>query len=77
MENFDDFENKSYKESKKVEYGFADYAAYLLKMFFFGIQILGLTLKEYFINIFFPQNKKDFTGQLALITGEISQEISK
>lgn len=70
MDNFDDFENKTYKEAKKIRYGFQDHATYLLRMFYFGLQIFALMLKEIFVNIFFKKEKKNLAGQLALITGD-------
>lgn len=71
MNNFDDFENKNYKEGKKVHYAFRDHAVHFMRLIYFGIKIFLIMFKEIFQSFFFTTQKKDLSGQLALVTGEL------
>lgn len=70
MENFDDFEKKSYKEGVEIKYGFSDYFKYFFRMFLFTAQIACVMAQEIFQNIFYGSKVKNIHGQLALVTGE-------
>ena len=70
MENFDDFENKSYKEGVKVKYGFSDYFKHFSRMFIFTLQIAFVMAQEIFQKLIFGTKEKNIHGQLALVTGK-------
>ena len=76
MENFDDFEKKSYKEGVEIKYGFYDYFKYHFRMFLFTVQIVFVMAQEIFQNIFNGMKVKNLNGQLALVTGECCLIIS-
>ncbi|XP_070509197.1 estradiol 17-beta-dehydrogenase 11-like [Chironomus tepperi] len=69
MENFDDFEKKSYQGGVEIQYGFSDYFAYFSRMFIFFIKIASVMAKEIFEMIFYKTKVKSIHGQLALVTG--------
>lgn len=72
MENFKDFENKSYVEAKQVEYNIRDYIQFLLKFTTKLLQIYLVLLSDIFVQIFkvfSPPRPKNISGQLALVTG--------
>jgi hypothetical protein len=69
MDNFDDFEKKSYREYKK-QYGLADHAAYFYSMLKFSLTAVLILIKEVFSNLFNPPPRKNLSGQLALVTGK-------
>jgi hypothetical protein len=70
MENFDDFEKKSYQGGVEKSYGFMDYLKYFSRMFLFFLQIAFVMAQEIFQNIFNETKVKNIHGQLALVTGE-------
>jgi hypothetical protein len=70
MENFDDFEKKSYQEGVEIKYGFSDYFSYFAKMFLFFLKIASVMAQEIFQKIFFGTKVKNIHGQLALVTGK-------
>ena len=73
MDNFDDFENKSYVKAGKVDYKFSDNLKFLLKATKTIIQIYLVLIFDIFVkllNVFSPAKPKNISGQLALVTGE-------
>ena len=70
MENFDDFEKKSYQEGGEIKYGFADYFSYFSRMFVFFVKINFVMAQEIFEKIFYGTKVKNIHRQLALVTGE-------
>lgn len=72
MENFDDFENKSYVAAERVHYSFVDHLGFLwnlLLLFFQGTAIFCQETLINFVKLFNPDKPKDISGQLALVTG--------
>lgn len=69
MNNFEDFEKKSYQEATKKKYRFKDHASYLYSMLKFFLATFVILIKEIFENTFKNTRPKDLSGQLALITG--------
>lgn len=72
MENFDDYENKSYAEARRVKYTLSDYLRFLLNTIVIGINIFCVLIVDVLINFFklFKSVKpKNVSGQLALVTG--------
>ncbi|CRK91790.1 CLUMA_CG005421, isoform A [Clunio marinus] len=72
MENFEDFENKSYVPAREVRYTLTDHLVFIKN---FLIVVLKVALKlvteiaEIVIELFKPKKPKNISGQLALITG--------
>lgn len=75
MDNFDDFENKNYQSVKKINYKLKDHVAYLWSMFRLVLRISVVLVKEIFENIFNAPQKKNLSGQLALVTGKIKRAL--
>lgn len=74
MENFSDFENKSYVEAKKVDYKFKDILRFTLKSISNLTQILLVLIFEIFVQLWkvvSPVKPKNISGQVALVTGAI------
>lgn len=72
MDNFDDFENKSYEPAREVKYTVKDHLNFILKFAFITFQVALTLISELFagiINLFASKKPKDITGQLALVTG--------
>lgn len=72
MDNFDDFENKSYVKATRVDYKFSDYFSFFLKTSKIYMQINFMLFLEIFhqiFKVFAPDKPKNITGQLALVTG--------
>lgn len=72
MENFDDYENKSYAEARRLKYRLRDYLGFLLNTIVIVMNILGVLIVDLLINLFKlfkPAKPKDVSGQLALVTG--------
>lgn len=72
MDNFDDFENKSYVKATRVDYKFSDLINFTLHITNIIIQLLFALFVEIFIQIhqvFSPAKPKNISGQLALVTG--------
>lgn len=72
MENFDDYENKSYVPATRVTYTFSDKMNFLWKfliLFAQGSMILVYELLINFVKLFNPTKPKDISGQIALVTG--------
>lgn len=72
MENFDDFEKKSYQSGGRDKYNFMDHLKYHLRMTIITFKILFLSIQERFQNLINPSKMKDIRGQLALVTGKNS-----
>lgn len=70
MENFEDFEKKSYQEAKANDYSFTYLLIYFSKMALFMFKLFFLVAQELFQNIINSSQKKNIHGQLALVTGE-------
>lgn len=72
MENFDDFENKSYVKATRVNYKWKDYITFGVNFLTFVAQVVAVVVQEAFVNfikIFRPDKPKSISGQLALVTG--------
>lgn len=72
MENFDDFENKSYVRANRVNYRLADLLRFALNFLSILVRIAGIVayeLLEKLVNLFKNLPPKDISGQLALVTG--------
>lgn len=72
MDNFDDFENKSYVAAEKVNYSTTDYLVFLWNFSILTVQAILILLFDTFIGfikLFHPDKPKDISGQLALVTG--------
>lgn len=74
MENFDDFENKSYEKARKIKYKASDNLYFIWNLIVVVVQVTGVVLAEgfvNFINLFKFKKPKDISGQIALVTGVI------
>ena len=72
MENFEDFENKSYVRARRVKYNFSDHAIFMMNFAKIVVQITALVITEIFLNLiklFQSEKPKNISGQLALVTG--------
>lgn len=72
MENFDDFENKSYEKARIVKYQIHDFIKFIVIGLMILIKIaviLILDLLKCFIELFISPKPKNISGQLALVTG--------
>jgi hypothetical protein len=72
MENFDDFENKSYERARKIEYNFSDHLRFIWNLVVVVFNVTCVVISEGFLNfvrLFKPQKLKDISGQIALVTG--------
>lgn len=77
MENFDDFENKSYSSAKRIKYRPVDKARFYLNIFTKFFQITTFLLLDLALNIFkffFADETKNISGQNALVTGLSCQQ---
>jgi hypothetical protein len=70
MQNFEDFERKSYQPAVKKKYKRADFIAYYMRLLKFSFRVLLMSLREHLVNFFSVKKLKDIGGQLALVTGE-------
>lgn len=72
MENFEDYENKSYEEARRVTYSFSDHLQYFLNFIGMFIKISIIAFVELFENLvkWLQSSKpKNISGQIALVTG--------
>lgn len=69
MENFDDFENKSYEKASVVKYTAAEYFKFIVRGIVIVFQVLSLAVVAIFENLFRSKKPKNISGQLALVTG--------
>lgn len=72
MDNFDDFEHKSYKKAARLEYTLKDHLTFLKNFLSFVIKVTIVLWQEIFVNflkLFNPDKPKNIAGQLALVTG--------
>lgn len=80
MENFDDFENKSYERARQVKYKITDHLHFILNFIVITVRVTAVLVQEIFINLFKlfkPDKPKDISGQLALVTGGSKQSFNK
>lgn len=74
MENFDDFENKSYQAAPQPQYTASQQITFAVTMIKAWAQVTLLLIVEIFTGIFklfTPKKPKDIKGQLALVTGAL------
>lgn len=72
MENFDDFENKSYEKAREINYKFRDHVKFTWNFIGIFFSVFFLLISETFMNflsLFRFQKPKDISGQVALVTG--------
>ena len=69
MENFDDFENKSYEKASVVEYSMADNLKFLANLIVTIVKVSSVVVVGFFENLFISKKPKSISGQLALVTG--------
>jgi mannose/fructose/N-acetylgalactosamine-specific phosphotransferase system component IIC len=72
MENFDDFENKSYESARKIKYKTIDHVKFVWNLITVVIKVTCIVIAEGFSNflqLFKSQKPKEISGQLALVTG--------
>lgn len=72
MDNFSDFENKSYAKAEKLDYKINDHIQFFLKTTGKLIKIYLFLIYELFtrlFKVFSPAKPKNIAGQLALVTG--------
>lgn len=72
MENFDDFENKSYVKARKINYKLSDHLSFALNSLLDLCKIIAILVPELienFIKLFQSAKPKNISGQLALVTG--------
>jgi hypothetical protein len=72
MNNFDDYENKSYQKADDLKIPTSERLAIIFNLIVTIIKVLAVTISETvksFIKLFLPPQLKDISGQLALITG--------
>lgn len=72
MENFDDFEHKSYRKAARLDYTVKDHLNFLINFLSFLIKLNVVLWQEIFVNflkLFNPDKPKNIAGQLALVTG--------
>lgn len=72
MENFDDFENKSYVKARRVKYELNDWLQFYFNGLSLLVQVTFMLIFDLFkcvFELFSPAKPKDISGQLALITG--------
>jgi all-trans-retinol dehydrogenase (NAD+) len=72
MENFDDFENKSYSKAPTVEYSAKDHFTFFWNMVITILNVTVIMVQEAYENLtslIKGRKPKDISGQLALVTG--------
>jgi hypothetical protein len=72
MENFDDYENKSYVQARRVKYELSDHLKFLKNFITIVFQVLAVLIPETFVNflkLFQASKPKDISGQVVLVTG--------
>lgn len=69
MENFEDFENKSYRPTKELKYSLSDHLNFAFKNVCTFLQIFLVAFYEIFKSLLLTRQPKDISGQLALVTG--------
>lgn len=73
MENFGDFENKSYQPAAEVKYSFKNHLVFGWRFLSFAICLLFVASWDIFcefLKLFWPTKHKNIAGQLALVTGK-------
>lgn len=72
MENFDDYENKSYVQARRVKYELSDHLRFIKNFVIVVFQVLAVCIPETFFNflkLFQASKPKDISGQVVLVTG--------
>ena len=69
MENFDDFENKSYEKASVVKYTASEYFKFFVRHIVLVFKVSSITIVAIFENFCTARKPKSITGQLALVTG--------
>lgn len=72
MENFDDFENKSYEKARVINYSVGDYIKFIFNFMMLIVKMTAVLIPEIaenIIKLFSPSKPKNISGQLSLVTG--------
>lgn len=69
MENFEDFENKPYRQAEEAKYSLSDRLGFTLQNLCSILQICLVAIYEICKSVLLSKQPKDVSGQLALVTG--------